>query len=35
MQNDLFKCYYLDNEAMNEKHKDHSKCGKQEMLPSH
>ena len=26
---------YLGNEAMNEKHRAHSKCGQQEMLPSH
>ena len=26
---------YLGNEAMNEKHRAHSKCVQQEMLPSH
>ena len=34
MQNG-FSVYYLDNEAMNEKHRVHSKCVQQEKLPSH
>ena len=33
--NNSMRNIYLGNEAMNEKHRAHSKCGQQEMLPSH
>ena len=31
----IMRNIYLGNEAMNEKHRAHSKCVQQEMLPSH
>ena len=31
----IMRKIYLGNEAMNEKHRAHSKCLQQEMLPSH
>ena len=35
MGHNIMRNIYLGNEAMNEKHRAHSKCGQQEMLPSH
>ena len=35
MGHNIMRNIYLDNEAMNEKHRAHSKCVQQEMLPSH
>ena len=33
--NNIMRNIYLGNEAMNKKHRAHSKCVQQEMLPSH
>ena len=35
MGHNIMRNIYLGNEAMNEKHRAHSKCVQQEMLPSH